>query len=173
LIQRKGVDTLLKELAQLQHLNWSLTIVGDGIERKNLEEYSNSISNEIEFKGNVSNEKVFEIFSNADLMLCPSQFDGWGAVVNEALTVGTPVLVSNNCGASVLVDGIVTGESFSFETFGTVLEKWIIKRDLKQHRKEIIDWTHSVMNGDVASDYFLDILKSVDESDNKPKAPWF
>ena len=40
----------------------------------------------------------------ADVLVLPSRFDGWGAVVNEALMVGTPVICSDRCGASDVIE---------------------------------------------------------------------
>jgi glycosyltransferase involved in cell wall biosynthesis len=42
----------------------------------------------------------------------PSRFDGWGAVVNEALMVGTPVICSNRCGASDVIENGRNGYVF-------------------------------------------------------------
>lgn len=38
---------------------------------------------------------------NADYLILPSLYDGWGAVVNEGLQSGCKVLVSKDCGASI------------------------------------------------------------------------
>ena len=47
-----------------------------------------------------------------DLLVLPSLFDGWGAVVNEALQAGMRVLCSTACGAASLLDGRQRGGSF-------------------------------------------------------------
>ena len=39
----------------------------------------------------------------ADVLILPSVYDGWGAVVNEALQVGCYVICSDACGASDLM----------------------------------------------------------------------
>ena len=44
--------------------------------------------------------------------MLPSRFDGWGAVVNEALMVGTPVICSDRCGASDLIENGRNGYVF-------------------------------------------------------------
>lgn len=41
--------------------------------------------------------------SMADILILPSKYDGWGAVVNEALQAGCYVIVSDACGASDLI----------------------------------------------------------------------
>ena len=39
----------------------------------------------------------------ADIFILPSIYDGWGAVVNEALQAGCYVLVTDACGAADLI----------------------------------------------------------------------
>ncbi len=45
-------------------------------------------------------------------VLLPSLYDQWGMTVNEALSAGAPVLVSNRCGAHELVQNHVNGYTF-------------------------------------------------------------
>lgn len=100
--KRKNIFKTLKYLDR--HFNRRLTIllVGDGPDKKDIVQYKwNSIR--ITHVGTQANSKVGGFISRAHLLLLPSIFDGWGCVVNEALRVGTKVLVSANCGSSALV----------------------------------------------------------------------
>lgn len=47
-------------------------------------------------------EEIPSILSNQDILILPSIYDGWGAVVNEALQSGLYVISSNQCGAKDL-----------------------------------------------------------------------
>ena len=75
-----------------------------------------------------SNAEAVAEIARHDLFLLPSRFDGWGAVVNEALMCGVPVVCSDNCGAAELL-----GESWRGEVFRTgsaaglkdILQRWI------------------------------------------------
>lgn len=60
------------------------------------------------FKGFLQKEEMIPIMQKATCMVLPSIYDQWGLVVNEALAAGTPVLISDNCGAKEL---IVNGEN--------------------------------------------------------------
>ncbi len=46
-------------------------------------------------------------------LILASTHDQWGMTVNEALSAGTPVLVSNRCGAHELVQNNVNGFTFA------------------------------------------------------------
>jgi glycosyltransferase involved in cell wall biosynthesis len=78
-----------------------LIVVGEGpIKRVLQEKYP-----EVEFKGWLSTEKVFEEMLEAKALLFPSVcYETQGLTVLEALSVGLPVIVSDECAASEFVD---------------------------------------------------------------------
>lgn len=69
---------------------------------------------EIVRHGQVSHQRLAEIFRRADCLLLPSRLESFGMVVLEALAAGVPVVVSKWVGASSLVneglDGWRVGE---------------------------------------------------------------
>lgn len=66
-----------------------LWVVGDGYYRKELERMSGI---DVEFFGNVTQEKKLELMSKAHAILVPGIREGWGLVVTEANAMGTPAL---------------------------------------------------------------------------------
>lgn len=50
----------------------------------------------VEYKGSVAKDKVKEIFFGYDLMFLPTFAENFGHVIVESLSVGTPVLISDN-----------------------------------------------------------------------------
>nr|WP_314839280.1 glycosyltransferase [uncultured Flavobacterium sp.] len=50
----------------------------------------------VKYKGNVEKKFVKTHFSKYDLFLFPTHLENYGHVINEALSVGTPVLLSDN-----------------------------------------------------------------------------
>ena len=46
----------------------------------------------VEFFGNVSNERKYELMARADVLVVTSVREGWGLVVDEAASVGTPTI---------------------------------------------------------------------------------
>lgn len=107
LVRRKGVDLLIEACATLPKVGWRVDIYGSGPERQRLEWLAASlgVSNSIVFHGTATNPEVQEALAEADCVVVPSRFDGWGALVSESLGVGTPVICTAACGvASVIAD---------------------------------------------------------------------
>jgi len=74
----------------------------DGGELSNLlESISDKVN--IEYKGSLRSNEVVNVLRNGDLLVMPSYYDPYPMVVLEALSVGLPVLISNQCGQAQLV----------------------------------------------------------------------
>lgn len=103
LSKRKSPTTIVNAIRKLK--NYELTLIGEGSERKKIEETANSYNlgggcTILNFqKQSIIHEKM----SQHDVLILPSLHDGWGAVVNEALQVGLYVIVSDRCGAADLI----------------------------------------------------------------------
>ena len=87
--------------------NWECDIVGGGEMGSTLKETAErlGISGKVNFAGAQNHDRVFEFIRRADVFVLPSRWDGWGAVVNEALLSGVPVVCSDAAGASCVLDG--------------------------------------------------------------------
>jgi len=111
LIHRKGIDVLLRACSDLPATCWRLDCYGDGPERWRLEQLARSLglADRVAFHGVVSNDAVSVALAQADVAVLPSRFDGWGMLVNESLTAGTPVICTASCGAAVLVSSARLG----------------------------------------------------------------
>lgn len=111
LISRKGVDVLIRALSEIDDQVWRLVIIGDGPERQRLNDLASQLGlgARVEFMGSLSNEGALAFLQHADCLVLPSRFDGWGAVVNEALLAGCRVVVSDRCGAATIVSSIGSG----------------------------------------------------------------
>ena len=126
----------------------------------------------------VDNEKVKSAISQADLLVLPSRFDGWGAVVNEALHTGTPVLVSNRCGSASLIEGNpLLGEVFGPPSVTCLREALV--RAIRQgapefeRREYIRKWALSHISGLVLADHFMNIITVVTAGNmEQTTAPW-
>jgi glycosyltransferase involved in cell wall biosynthesis len=65
------------------------------------------IGDRVEFLGAITEKALVEEYSSADAFAFPHSPQTWGLSVFEAMACGTPVVVSNGCGASeVLTDGV-------------------------------------------------------------------
>jgi len=179
LVRGKGVDLLLKSLAMLpEGVSWELTIVGDGLERIALERLRNTLglSDFVSFSGSLPNVQAMELLAHVDLLVLPSRYDGWGAVVSESLMLGVPVVCSDDCGASVLLDGANRGSVFvsnSQHHLFEVLYKWISKGPLTDKMRESIkNWANNHISGAVAAKHLIEIFNHVCGDGDMPLTPW-
>ncbi len=100
---RKNLGFLLDIYGHLQQKipGLSLEIVGDGPERKNLEDRVQQEGLQgIVFHGRVDHDSTLACFRRADLFVHPARMDRWPQVVNECLCAGLPVIASVHSGLS-------------------------------------------------------------------------
>ena len=78
----------------------ALLYLGDGILRKDLEQYT-KLSNleHVYFVGFHNQTDLPRFFAAADIFALPSGTEPWGLVVNEALCFGLPIIISDQVGA--------------------------------------------------------------------------
>lgn len=100
LSQRKGIAEVL-EAAEILFESVELTIVG----RKTTEECIplNTGLERNRYIPSLSHNEVLTEMKNHDILLFPSLFEGFGLVVTEAMSQGTPVITTNRtCGADLI-----------------------------------------------------------------------
>ncbi len=100
LVALKGADMLLNAIAALPDTlksNIRLRIVGDGVERSNLEAQSArlDLNDRVEFTGWVEQGEILGQYAWADVFCFPSIKDFGGAVVMEAMAAGLPCVAVN------------------------------------------------------------------------------
>ena len=122
-------------------------------------------------------ENVLRIMQSHDLLILPSMYDGWGAVINEALQQGMRVLCSDRCGASCLLDGIHRGGTFSWNEKGSLereLRHWISKGPITQkERTGIASWAKTTISGQAPACYLTSILSFIQgKTSSRPLPPW-
>lgn len=108
LSREKGVDVLFKAFRRVldKRMDAMLTIVGDGPEHSHLERLARSLNlgSSVTFAGHQSDLETF--FSNADIYVQPSRFEGWGMAVIEAAAAGVPIVMTDvGCAGEVIVNG--------------------------------------------------------------------
>ncbi len=125
LITRKRVDLLLQAFSQLDLPTARLRIIGKGDEEKKLQQLARQlgIAERVSFSSGMPNAGIVAAMAAADVLVLPSRFDGWGAVVNEALIVGTPVICSDRCGASDVIENGRNGYVFEAGNARELLER--------------------------------------------------
>ncbi len=88
----KNVATLLRALAQVRGtgMDATLTIVGDGAERQNLEELAAELSiiDSVEFAGALRVDEVLAHYREGDTLVLASESEGWPKAIAEAMAFG-------------------------------------------------------------------------------------
>lgn len=179
LIRRKGVDLLLEAIAPLTNqYALSLSIIGQGEEYKQLQAQAEKlgIAHCVHFEGVIPSAQIPTRIQRSDLLILPSRWDGWGLVVNEALAVGTPVIVSDRCGASDVIKDGENGYIFTSENIADlqtkliqILENPCLCSKLRAKAKT----TSDTISTEAASTYLLRCIEHMTQQNStKPSAPW-
>lgn len=98
----KGADLLVKAMAdsRLAGANLSLTLIGDGDLQSSLENFcKDNLLHNVTFLGALQPKCCQQEMGKHDVLVLPSLYDGWGAVVNEAMEAGLAVVVSDAVGS--------------------------------------------------------------------------
>lgn len=113
LVKVKGIDILLKALASLSNIH--LLIVGDGVQRKELESLASKLKIPTKFFGVVVGKEKVKLLQSCDLVVIPSiilpdgRTEGSPVVCLEAFACGKPVIASDVGGIKDLVINGQTG----------------------------------------------------------------
>lgn len=112
LVKRKGHEKVLHALASIPEVEY--WIVGDGEERKYLEQLVNTLKLEhrVTFFGAVEDDELPTLYKGADVFVMPTtksakDREGFGIVYLEAQLMGLPVIAVNHPGVNeAVLDGV-------------------------------------------------------------------
>lgn len=108
LIPEKALESFLQTISSLlsDYNNIVFVIVGEGKEKSKLQDVinKNKLNNKVIFTGKLEGSDVHSWYLSASGFVLPSISEAFGAVVNESLIFGTPVLCSKYAGASNLIN---------------------------------------------------------------------
>lgn len=177
---RKGVDTLVRAFARSKvATKRKLCIAGDGSARDALMSLSkqNGVERSVEFIGAIPQSMVSLLMRDSSVLVLPSRHDGWGCVVNEALSVGLPVVVSDRCGVAEVIEANGGGLLFPSEDgeyLANVLDEVLASREKWKTFSHAARRAHDLISAESGAEYFLDIVKYVlsNYKGPRPIAPW-
>ena len=162
---RKNPIGLIRAFSTLKR--GKLKFIGDGVLKSRLlrEIDKKNLNEHVEFVGTVSLNLIPHYLYNSDVLVLPSQYDGWGAVVNEALQAGCFVICSDACGASMLLEkdsqlGLVfkTGSDSALADCMVYVDSHL--SEIRMSREYRMKWADEHISGRVIAKYLIDCLES-------------
>lgn len=179
---RKATDLLMKAILlvapQIHNTNWRISLIGDGELRPGLERLVTEakLADRVDFPGFLPSEEVLRRVEQSDLVVIPSRHDGWCAVTNEALQMGTPVVCSDRVGSECVVrNRPELGEVYPCYEVDRLAE--ILRRRIaagpasSEQRRRIRDWSVRIQ-GPAVAEYFEKVMRHVYEDGPRPEPTW-
>jgi glycosyltransferase involved in cell wall biosynthesis len=92
----KGLDVLIKALAQIKNKSWVLDVIGDGSLKSELIQLHKELglAKNILFHGSKKHEELADYYYNADIFILPSLAEGQPVSLLEAWSYALPIIVS-------------------------------------------------------------------------------
>jgi glycosyltransferase involved in cell wall biosynthesis len=174
LIPRKNLHKLINALAQLKDLDWSLRAIGDyDADRAYFIKLTklvrkNRLEKKIFFGGVLSDDQLSEAYAQADILIVPSSYEGFGIVYLEALANQLPVVASINGGAREIIrhgrEGFLINPDDNLELKETILRLISSREQLevmsayaRDRAQHFLSWEASFLKVKV----FLDSFKKI------------
>src|SRR5262249_31588999 len=124
----------------------------------------------------ITSKDVRRLLKDVDCLVLPSDHEGWGAVVSEALLSGVPAVCSDRCGVAEVVrasgygDGVRSGDEASLtEAIRACLVAGILPLD---RRERLRRWADGTISAGAGAAYLQEILAHVYHGSNRPAVPW-
>lgn len=109
----KGFETLIDIIPDLlkENPDFKLIIVGEGEERKSLEEKIKKLGLEsnVELTGRIIHKNIPLYFKASEMFILNSEYEGLPHVVLEAMQAGVPIIVSNRGGNPEVIENNFNG----------------------------------------------------------------
>ncbi len=104
LTEKKGHIRFLEVLKELKNIDFEWHLVGEGPNRKKIEDKAKEygLENRVVFHG--ARRDVENFYQKADLFILPSLWEGLGLVLIEAMAAGVPVFASDVDGVREIVE---------------------------------------------------------------------
>ena len=163
---RKGVHYTLEAFTELAHSDSELWFVGSGYERTALRKIiDKNLPHNVFFKGGVPQRDLRRLYCQSDVFVLSSLSDGFGMVVTQAMACGLPVIVTENVGASDLVEDGVTGFVIPIRDVSALRDCILrLKKDPDLRIKMGENARRKITNGNTWEEYGI---RLVDELENR------
>lgn len=143
LVNMKGNDIVIKALAEVvkKRPNVKLYIIGDGPERKSLENLIKDyyLVNKVIITGYLSADEIKEFYKEINVYVTGSKIETFGVPVIESWLIGRPVIIGDNHPMSSEVNkanGLIY-EYYKDNTYKNLAEKMLEVQDMKYEYEKI------------------------------------
>ena len=94
LSKEKGFADLIEIFSNIESEDWTLTIVGDGDEKENLEALikDNNLEGKVILTGFLNKEELYKLYENSSLYVMTSFEESFGLVLVEASSFGLSLI---------------------------------------------------------------------------------
>lgn len=175
-IPLKRLDWLIVALGQLFQYEFELVIIGSGpLENALRTRAKEVLGKKVTWIGKRPSTEVRSYLVKCDCLVLPSLYDGWGAVVSEALMCGTPVICSDTCGSAGIVKKSNVGGVFNANSYSEL--KTALNAALEngcvscEQRSETVVWSDAI-TAKVGAEYLLKIFEHSKGHGHIPLVPW-
>jgi L-malate glycosyltransferase len=167
----KKIDRLIEafQLIHDQYPNLKLIIGGEGSRTAYLKSRAkeSGIGDKIIFVGILSKVEVRDYLKNARLFVLPSDFETFGVVLIEAMSMGVPVVATDSGGPRDIITpntGVIVKRTV--EDLKDGIQK-VLNNYEKYNKAEIRQHVLANFNGDVIANKYIEIYKSVISENEK------
>ena len=105
LVKHKNQRVVIKALANFKTEGYEYHIAGKGPDQDTLHQQAKQlgIDEHVIFRGHLSAEEMRDFYEEMDVIILPSLSEAFGLVFIEAISLGTPVIVSSQFGALTFI----------------------------------------------------------------------
>jgi len=141
----EGIIQAIKNISKIRN-DFELYVIGDGQDKKSLEDLVNSLSltEYVKFTGQVSDRNLGQYYNKSDFFVMNSNYETFSVVTAEALGYGLPVIITK-CGGP---------EEFVKKDMGIIIEP----KNQKQLEDAILNMLDNFQNYD--KKYLKEYIKS-------------
>lgn len=173
----KGINTLMKATRYLKG-DWSLDLVGGyGKDANEVIKWVETQEN-VNYIGSWSSEDVCKNMTEYDVVIVPSNYDGWNLLPNEAIHAGLATIVTNEAVSDEMIK--ISGAGLVVPA-GEPREMAVAMQTAIDNPEKVNQWKSNTLNyvnrisEETVGNYLIDILDYTFyniETMARPKCPW-